>query len=200
MQWGDKTQTEFDRPIAFASKSMTRTQRRYCVTRRELLAIVYLTQHFKHYLLGRTFVIRTDHCALRWLMSFREPENQMARWLELLSEFDFTVIHHPGAKHNNAAALSRILYDQDECQCYSDNTILDNLPCGGCDKCQKKHQEWSAFFELDDVHVVPFGKKIRRIENNVDNKIVILQDASHQEDGMFTSDQGEECRCSCGYR
>ena len=97
MQWCDKTQTEIERLIAFASKSMTRTQRRYCVTRQELLAIVYLTQHFKHYLLGRTFVIRTDHCALRWLMSFREPENQMARWLELLSEFDFTVIHRPGA-------------------------------------------------------------------------------------------------------
>jgi transposase InsO family protein len=192
MQWCEKTQAEVERPIAFASKSMTRTQRRYCVTRRELLAIVYYTQYFKHYLLGRTFVVRTDHCALRWLMSFREPENQMARWLELLSQFDFKVIHRPGAKHTNADALSRMPYDQDECQCYDGHTILGNLPCGGCDKCLKKHREWSAFFELDDT--VPLAAKVREIKVTMRNEARIMQCTKSSEDGGSIPDKGEDVK------
>lgn len=82
--------------------SLTKTQRRYCVTRRELLAVVVFVQHFKQYLLGRKFIIRTDHSALRWIMSFKEPENQMARWLEILSQYDFCVVHRQGIKHGNA--------------------------------------------------------------------------------------------------
>ena len=54
-----------ERPIVFASKSLTKTQRRYCVARKELLAMVVFAQEFRHYLLGRRFVVRTDHSALR---------------------------------------------------------------------------------------------------------------------------------------
>ncbi|KRZ63940.1 Retrovirus-related Pol polyprotein from transposon, partial [Trichinella sp. T8] len=44
---------------------------------------------------------------LKWLRNFREPEGQVARWLEKLAEFDFEVVHRPGKKHQNADALSR---------------------------------------------------------------------------------------------
>ena len=49
---------------------------------------------------------RTDHSALHWLMSFREPEGQLTHWIEELQAYDFTVIHRPGACHGNAGALS----------------------------------------------------------------------------------------------
>ena len=65
-----------ERVIAYASRTLTKPERRYCVTRRELLAVVYFVQHFKNFLLGRPFKIRTDHASLRWLRSFREPEGQ----------------------------------------------------------------------------------------------------------------------------
>ena len=147
MQWCEKTQREAERPISYASKSLTKTQRRYCVTRRELLAVVFFAEHFKHYLLGRMFIVRTDHCALRWLMSFREPANQMARWIEMLAQFDFKILHRAGKVHRNADGLSRIPCDPEECLCYDGHTILEDLPCAGCDQCRKKHQEWSSFFE-----------------------------------------------------
>ena len=35
-------------------------------------------------------------------MSFKEPENQMARWLEILAQYDFCVVHRQGSKHGNA--------------------------------------------------------------------------------------------------
>uniref|UniRef100_A0A673NE13 Gypsy retrotransposon integrase-like protein 1 n=1 Tax=Sinocyclocheilus rhinocerous TaxID=307959 RepID=A0A673NE13_9TELE len=64
-------------------------------------------RHFKYYLCGILFTIRTDHAALLWLMSFKEPEGQVARWLEELQSYNFTVVHRAGSSHTNADALSR---------------------------------------------------------------------------------------------
>ena len=69
-------------------------------------AVTYV-QHFRSYLLGREFQLRTDHGSLTWLANFREPEGQLARWLEQLQEFHFQIVHRPGKKHLNADALSR---------------------------------------------------------------------------------------------
>ena len=88
--------------------SLSRQEERYCVTRRELLAVVECTHHFRPYLLGRQFTLRTDHGSLVWLQNFKEPEGLLARWLERLQEFDFVVIHRQGTQHCNADALSRI--------------------------------------------------------------------------------------------
>lgn len=93
--------------IAYFSKSLSRPERNYCVTRRELLAVVESVKHFHHYLYGRYFTIRTDHGALNWLMHFKNPEGQMARWMEVLSVYDFAILHRPGKSHGNADGLSR---------------------------------------------------------------------------------------------
>ena len=64
--------------VAYASRSLSRPERRYCVTRRELLAVVTFIQHFLPYLLGHEFLLRTDHGSLTWLTNFKEPEGQLA--------------------------------------------------------------------------------------------------------------------------
>ena len=74
---------------------------------RELLAVVHFVRTYRHYLVGRPFIVRTDHSALRWLRSFKEPEGQIARWLETLDSYDFTLEHRPGKKTANADAMSR---------------------------------------------------------------------------------------------
>ena len=79
----------------------------YCVTRRELLAIVHGVRLFKSYLLGRQFLIRTDHSSLKYLHRFKEPEGQLARWLDSLMAYRFEIEHRPGIKHGNADGLSR---------------------------------------------------------------------------------------------
>ena len=79
--------------VAYASRMLSKAERRYCVTRRELLAVVVFTQQFRPYLLGRKFTQRTDHGSLTWLQSFKEPEGQLARWLEKLQELEFTIVH-----------------------------------------------------------------------------------------------------------
>jgi len=96
-----------ERVIAYASRTLNSAERNYCVTRRELLAVVHFTKQFRTYLLGREFLIRTDHSALRWLKLTPEPIGQQARWLEKLEEYNFRIEHRPGKKHSNADALSR---------------------------------------------------------------------------------------------
>ena len=88
-----------ERVIAYASKSLGKSERRYCVTRKELSALVYFIKYFKHYLYGKKFTTRVDHAALRWLYNFREPEGQTARWIETLSNFEFSIIHRAGRSH-----------------------------------------------------------------------------------------------------
>ena len=94
--------------IAYASRVLSKAERGYCVTRRELLAVVTFPQQFRVYLLGRHFVVQTDHGSLAWLTNFRNQERQLARWLKQLEEFDFDIAHRAGRKHLNADTLSRI--------------------------------------------------------------------------------------------
>jgi hypothetical protein len=70
----------------------------YCTTDKELLAVSYFIEYYKQYLLGRKFCVRTDHQALIWLFSFKELKGRIARWLEILSAFDFLVEYRAGVK------------------------------------------------------------------------------------------------------
>ena len=113
-----------ERVIAFFSKSLNKTQRQYCVTRRELLAIFEAAKHFHCYLYGVQFIVRTVHGALSWLMKFKNPSGQLARWLEVLSTYRFTIEHRAGVKHGNCDSLSRV-----------------NRPCSACIHCERREQE-----------------------------------------------------------
>ena len=64
-------------------------------------------QYYKHCLLGRKFIVRSDHESLKWLYSLKEPKHRLARWIEVLFEFDFELEYQPGRKHSNVDAMSR---------------------------------------------------------------------------------------------
>jgi transposase InsO family protein len=93
--------------LGYASRTLSKQEQGYCVTRREMLAVVNYCKHFRPYLFGQPFTIRTDHSSLQWLLSFKEPEGQKVRWLEQLSQYNYTIEHRPGKKHGNADGLSR---------------------------------------------------------------------------------------------
>jgi len=100
-------QVEEERVIAYASRTLSRSERKYETTNKELLAVVYGLKQFRQYLLGRRFAIRTDHAALSWLRRTPEPMPQLARWLTFMEQFDYKVIHRPGTRHGNSDGLSR---------------------------------------------------------------------------------------------
>jgi predicted aspartyl protease/transposase InsO family protein len=96
-----------ERVIAYAGRCLNRAESNYCITRKELLAVVNFVKHFRHFLIGKPFILRTDHAALTWLNKTRDPIGQNARWLEQLGEYTFEIQHRPGTRHGNADALSR---------------------------------------------------------------------------------------------
>ena len=101
-----------ERVIAYAARALSKAERNYSTTRKELLALVWGTEHFETFLYGRRFLVRTDYSALQWLRNFKNPRGQVARWLERLSDFDFEVEHRPGQLHGNADGLSRLPWDE----------------------------------------------------------------------------------------
>ena len=103
-----QVQNGLERVICYASKSLNKAQGRYPTTKRELLAIVNYTRHFKHYLLGRRFKIITDHRALQWLHNFKDPDALTARWLEKLAAFDYDIEHRSGKSIGHADCMSRL--------------------------------------------------------------------------------------------
>ncbi|KAJ8337204.1 hypothetical protein SKAU_G00384240 [Synaphobranchus kaupii] len=105
-----------ERVVAYYSRALGKAERNYCVTRRELLAVVRALHHFRPYLQGSHFLLRTDHASLTWLLTFKDPEGQVARWLEQLQGYDFEIRHRAGRLHGNADALSRRPCAAQECR------------------------------------------------------------------------------------
>jgi hypothetical protein len=77
--------------ISYGSRLLNKAEKNYCVTDKELLAVRYFIENYRQYLLGRKLCVRTDHQALIWLFSMKEPKGRLARWLEILSPFMFSL-------------------------------------------------------------------------------------------------------------
>ena len=119
-----------DKVVAYFSQTLSRSERNYCVTRKELLAVVKSIEHFNYYLYGQKFRVRTDHSALQWLMSFSKPQEQLARWLEKLQIYEFTVEHRSGSEHKNADALLRrpcVEENCKQCKCYEERFLQEKV-------------------------------------------------------------------------
>ena len=109
----------------------------------------HFIEYYRHYLLGRKFVVHSDHQALKRLFSLNEPKNRVARWVEILSAYNFEIEYRPGKKHENTDAMSRCPNPRD-CQCESAN---NSLSCGPCIKCKKMSMgmQSSIYVNLDLV-------------------------------------------------
>lgn len=94
--------------IAFASKALAKAQRNYPATKRELLGVVYALQKFRNYLLGRQFTLLTDHQALTHWQTTHEPSPVIFDWLDVLMEFNPTIVYCPGVENKLPDALSRL--------------------------------------------------------------------------------------------
>ena len=94
--------------VAYCSCAIRPSQRRYCTTKREMLAAVAMCVQFRLYLRGAKFTLRTDHRSLVWLHRFKDTEGMMTRWLHALQQFQFSIVHRPGRDHGNADGLSRV--------------------------------------------------------------------------------------------
>ena len=135
--------------VCYGSKTLSKPENRYCITRRELLAVVYFVKHYRQYLLGKRFTVRSDHQPLKWLFKLKEPASQVARWLELLQSYDFVIDYRAGKQHGNADGMSQVPCHPMSYSCHCDQ---DDLPCGPCNKCARRSNP--------DILRAPLGSKL----------------------------------------
>ncbi len=93
--------------IAYASKSLTEAQRKFHPMEGECYALIWGVMHFRQYLHRNHFVLRTNHKPLEWLATVSDAHGRRGRWVDMLQDFSFKIIHRPGLKHTNVDALSR---------------------------------------------------------------------------------------------
>jgi hypothetical protein len=93
--------------ICYESRKLNEHEINYVTHDLELDAIVHALKMWRHYLLGRIFVLTTDHCGLRHLFDQQKLNDRQDRWMDLLSEFDFEIKHIKGKENTMADALSR---------------------------------------------------------------------------------------------
>ncbi|WVZ89414.1 hypothetical protein U9M48_035826 [Paspalum notatum var. saurae] len=95
------------RVIAYASCQLRKHEVNYPTHDLELLAVVYALKKWRHYLLGNTCHIYTDHKSLKYIFTQPELNMRQRRWLELIKDYDLEVHYHPGKANVVADALSR---------------------------------------------------------------------------------------------
>lgn len=136
-----------DRPIAYASRTLSKSEENYCTTEKELLAIIWAVKHFRPYLYGRRFKLVTDHQPL--IYSMTSANQKIIRWKLDLSEFDFETIYKPGRENVVADALSRIKQaeinanDQDDIEDDTNNTESDGMTVHSSDT-SDDHYIWTT--------------------------------------------------------
>jgi hypothetical protein len=93
--------------VCYESRKLNEHEVNYVTHDLELVAIVHALKMWRHYLLGMKFVLMTDHCGLRYLFDQPKLNARQARWMALLSEFDFEIKHIKGKENKVSDALSR---------------------------------------------------------------------------------------------
>jgi hypothetical protein len=109
------------RYISFASRTIKDSERSYGATKSELLGIASSLRKFRYYLFGKRFRLFTDHRALTYIYTQKQPNQKMQQWFEELLELDYEVIHLPGIRNILPNAISR-LYDKD-----GDEPVIQNM-------------------------------------------------------------------------
>ncbi|GBG91038.1 hypothetical protein CBR_g51771 [Chara braunii] len=95
------------RPVEYMSKKMLSQKLAKSTYEKELYVVYKALTHWRHYLLGRFFILRTDHQTLRWMRTQSVLSDALKRWIEVIEQYDFDPQYLKGEYNKVADALSR---------------------------------------------------------------------------------------------
>lgn len=95
-------------PLAYISRHLKGKQLHLSIYEKELLAVVYAVQKWRHYLLQNHFIIKTDQRSLKYLLEQRLNTPIQQQWLPKLLEFNYEIQYRQGKDNVAADALSRV--------------------------------------------------------------------------------------------
>ncbi|GBG81947.1 hypothetical protein CBR_g34130 [Chara braunii] len=95
------------RPIEYMSKKMPSKKLAKSTYERELYALYKALVHWRHFLLGRFFYLRTGHQTLNWIKTQPTLSDALKRWIEVIDQYDFKLEYRKGKYNKIADALSR---------------------------------------------------------------------------------------------
>ncbi|XP_063627002.1 uncharacterized protein LOC134798550 [Cydia splendana] len=93
--------------VMYASRSLTPPETRYSTTEKECLAVIWGIRKMRAFIEGYHFTIITDHQALKWLNTLKNPSGRLARWALELQQYQFDIIYRSGKQNQVADQLSR---------------------------------------------------------------------------------------------
>jgi hypothetical protein len=103
--------------VAFESKCLSDQQIRYCTTTKELSAILWAPPKYCHLLLGKQVTVKTDYKCLLYLLSSSNLSDQLARWYEILCDFDTKIEWISGKDNHLSDHMSRRECDGNRKKC-----------------------------------------------------------------------------------
>ncbi|GBG58892.1 hypothetical protein CBR_g24244 [Chara braunii] len=95
------------RPVEYMSKKMSSQKLAKSTYEKELYAVYKALTHWRHYLLGRFFILRIDHQTLRWMRTQSVLSDALKRWIEVIDQYDFDPPYLKGEYNKVVDALSR---------------------------------------------------------------------------------------------
>ena len=108
--WGDSigdVLSQEGHPIAYESRRLHEQEKNLGVYEKELISVIHALESWKHYLLGTTFVIYTDHQSIRYFLTQTKLSKKQMRWANFLSQYHFHIAHIAGKQNKVADALSK---------------------------------------------------------------------------------------------
>ena len=137
-------------PYCFISRTFNRAEKNYSTTKKKLLAIVWTTQPQRQYLLGRTFIIQTNHQALEWLHNVKYPSLRILRWRLRLQEFRYRTIECIKGKENGVNDCLSRLFPVKE----TEGSLLELIDRNEIDtETIEDIQEIAVYSEIRDLYI-----------------------------------------------